>query len=255
MISIKNKNQIEKMREAGKILYEVLQETKMQVKPGVTTKELDTFAEKLIRKNHGIPSFLGYGGYPASLCTSINEQIVHGIPSEKIILKPGDILSLDCGVELEGWQSDSALTVGVGEISEEAQKLIDTTEKCFWDGIKAAVAGTRLGILGGAIQNIAEREGYGVIRELTGHGIGREVHEDPSVFNFRNRFSNGRLYKGMTIAVEPMICTGDYHIKEIGDGWTYVTVDHSLASHYEHTIAITDGLPDILTYPGFEWKD
>ena len=177
----------------------------------MTTAALDVYAEQLIRKNHAIPSFLHYNGYPATLCTSIDDQIVHGIPSESQVLKEGSILSIDCGLVLDGWQADSAFTMGIGEISAEAEALIEVTEECFWKGVRQAVAGNRLGDLGHAVQSWAEGHGYGVIRDLTGHGIGREMHEDPAVYNFGEPGRGLKLRKGMTIAVEPMISAGDWH--------------------------------------------
>ncbi len=256
MISLKNPDQIGKMRVAGALLYEVLQKLREAVKPGMTTAALDVYAEQLIRKNHAIPSFLNYEGYPATLCTSIDDQVVHGIPSEKQVLKEGSIISIDCGLVLDGWQADSAFTMGVGEISPEAQVLIDITEECFWRGARQAVAGNRLGDVGHAIQAYAEGNGCGVIRDLTGHGIGREMHEDPAVYNFGEPGHGLRLRKGMTIAIEPMIAAGDWRLNEDDDGWCFRTRDGSLCSHYEHTLAINeDGLPEILTYPGFSWKE
>ena len=256
MISLKNPDQIGKMREAGALLYEVLQKLREAVKPGMSTAALDVYAEQLIRKNHAIPSFLHYHGYPASLCTSVDDVVVHGIPSEKTILREGSILSIDCGLILDGWQADSAFTMGVGEISAEAETLIKVTEECFWQGVRKAVVGNRLGDMGHAIQHHAESHGCGVVRDLTGHGIGRDMHEDPSVFNFGEPGRGLRLRKGMTLAIEPMITAGDWRVKEDGDGWTIRTRDGSLCSHYEHTIAIReDGLPEILTLPGFTWKE
>ena len=256
MISIKNPDQIGKMREAGALLYEVLQKLREAVKPGVSTAALDVYAEQLIRKHHATPSFLHYEGYPATLCTSVDDQIVHGIPSEKQILKEGSIISIDCGLVLDGWQADSAFTMGVGEISAQAEALIEITEQCFWQGVRQAVAGNRLGDVGHAIQSWAEGHGCGVIRDLTGHGIGREMHEDPAVYNFGEPGHGLRLRKGMTIAVAPMISAGDGRVLVDGDEWCYRTRDGSLCSHYEHTIAITeDGLPEILTLPGFVWKE
>lgn len=253
MIYIKNSQQIQKMRDAGKILYETLQETVLRAKPGVSTKELDDFAEAYIRKNGGIPGFKNYGGFPASLCTSVNDQVVHGIPSYKTILKDGDILSLDCGVVLDGWNSDSAITVGIGNISKEAQDLISNTEKSFFEGAKKAIAGARLGDIGYAIQSCAEQYNYGVVRDLTGHGIGKDLHEDPSVYNFGTPGRGLRLAKNMTIAIEPMITAGSWEVAVLDDQWTIVTEDGSLCSHYEHTLLINDGLPELLTYPGFKW--
>lgn len=256
MISLKNPDQIAKMREAGALLYEVLQKVREAVKPGVSTAALDVYAEQLIRKHHAIPSFLHYEGYPATLCTSVDDAVVHGIPSEKQILREGQIISLDCGLILDGWQSDSALTVGVGEISAEAQTLIEVTEQCFWQGVRQCVAGKRLGDVGNAVQTWAEDHGCGVIRDLTGHGIGRAMHEDPPVYNFGMPGRGLRLRKGMTIAVEPMISAGDWRVTCDADEWCYRTRDHSLCAHYEHTIAIReDGLPEILSYPGFTWKE
>ena len=256
MISLKNPDQIRKMREAGALLYEVLQKLREAVKPGMSTAALDVYAEQLIRKHHAIPSFLHYHGFPATLCTSVDDVVVHGIPSEKTILKEGSILSIDCGLILDGWQADSAFTMGVGEISAEAEALIKVTEECFWQGVRKAVVGNRLGDMGHAIQHHAESHGCGVVRDLTGHGIGRDMHEDPSVFNFGEPGRGLRLRKGMTLAIEPMITAGDWRVKEDGDGWTIRTRDGSLCSHYEHTIAIReDGLPEILTLPGFTWKE
>ncbi|MBR3099521.1 MAG: type I methionyl aminopeptidase [Clostridia bacterium] len=255
MISLKNPSQIAKMRDAGKILYEVEQQVREAVKPGVTTMDLDVLAEQLIRKNHAIPSEKGYEGYPCSICASINDEVVHGIPSDTRVLKEGDILTVDCTLLLDGWQSDSAFTVGVGQISDEAAKLIRVTEECFWLGVRQAIVGNRLGDIGHAIEKHARENGFQPIREFTGHGIGREMHEDPSVFNFGEPGRGLRLRRGMTIAVEPMIAAGDWHLQIDEDGWCARTVDHSLTSHYEHTIAITEaGYPEILTLPGFDWN-
>ncbi len=254
MISLKNPDQIGKMREAGALLYEVLQKLRSAVKPGVSTAALDVYAEQLIRKNHAIPSSLHYEGFPASICASVDDQVVHGIPSEKQILQEGQIISIDCTLLLDGWQADSAFTVGVGEISAEAQSLIEITEQCFWKGVRQAVAGNRLGDIGHAVQSWAEGHGCGVIRDLTGHGIGREMHEDPPVYNVGEPGRGLRLRKGMTICVEPMICAGDWRVKVDDDEWGIRTRDGSLCAHYEHTIAINEsGLPEILTYPGFTW--
>jgi methionyl aminopeptidase len=252
MIYLKNKQQLDYMRKAGALLYEVLCRLKEAVKPGVTTAALDVYAEQLIRKHKAVPSFLNYEGYPASLCVSINEQVVHGIPSESVVLKEGDVVSVDCGLILDGWQADSAFTVGVGEITPENRQLIDVTEMSFFKGARKAISGNRLGDVGHAIQTYAESFGYGVIRDLTGHGIGRSMHEDPSVPNFGVTGHGVVLRPGMTIAIEPMIALGDYHVSQLEDGWTVVTDDGSVCSHYEHTIAINEkGLPELLTYPGY----
>lgn len=255
MIYLKNPEQIGFMREAGAVLYEVLQKLRDAVKPGVTTAALDVYAEQLIRKHKAVPSFLHYHGYPATLCTSVDDQVVHGIPSEDVVLQEGSIISIDCGLVLEGWQADSAFTMGVGEISAQAASLIEITEECFWKGIEKAVAGNRLGDIGHAVQTWAEAHGYSVIRDLTGHGIGRAMHEEPSVFNFGEAGHGIRLRKGMTLAIEPMIAAGGWPVEESENGWTFSTRDKSLAAHYEHTIAISDGRPEILTLPGFTWKE
>ena len=252
MIYLKNAQQLDCMRRSGALLYDVLCRIREAIKPGMSTAELDVYAEQLIRKHKAIPSFLDYQGYPASICASINDEVVHGIPSETAILKEGDILSVDCGLILDGWQSDSAFTVGVGKISAEHQKLIDVTEECFFKGIRQAIAGNHIGDIGHAVQSHAESFGYGVIRDLTGHGIGRNMHEDPSVPNFGRPGHGTRLRAGMTLAIEPMIAMGDYHVAELEDGWTIVTEDGSFCSHYEHTIAINEkGLPEILSFPGY----
>lgn len=250
MISMKNPHQIEKMREAGAILHEVLTQVRAKIEPGITTQELDRFAEQLIRKHGCIPSFLHYQGFPATLCTSPNEQVVHGIPG-KTVLREGDILSVDGGLILDGWQADSAFTAPVGKVSEQARALIEVTEECFFEALAVAREGNRLSDIGHAVQAYAEARGYGVIRDLCGHGIGREMHEDPEVPNYGNPGHGIRLRAGMTLAVEPMIAAGDWRVKTCRDGWTVVTADGSLCAHYEHTIAITGGEPEILTLPGY----
>lgn len=252
MIYLKNAQQLEYMRKAGALLFEVLSRLKEAVKPGVSTGALDVYAEQLIRKNKAVPSFLDYRGYPASLCTSLNEQVVHGIPAEEVVLQDGDIISIDCGLVLDGWQADSAFTMGVGVITPEKQRLVDVTEECFFKGVRQALNGNRLGDIGHAVQACAEGAGYGVIRDLTGHGIGRNMHEEPSVPNFGKPGHGAKLRPGLTLAVEPMIAMGDYHVAELEDGWTIVTQDGSPCSHYEHTIAVNEqGLPELLTYPGY----
>ena len=257
MISLKNPDQIGKMRKAGALLYEVLQQAKAYVRPGMTTLQLDAYVEDLIRRNHAIPSSKGYSGFPCSICASPDDMIVHGIPSDKVVLKEGSILSIDCTLVLDGWQADSAVTVGIGEISDEAQRLIRVTEQAFFAGAKLAVAGNRLGDISYAVQTTAEGAGFGVVRDFTGHGIGREMHEDPTVYNFGRPGHGVRLRQGMTICVEPMITAGDWHCKLDADGWGARTVDHSLCSHYEHTVAVAEegALPELLTYPGFRWEE
>ena len=255
MISLKNPHQIAKMRDAGKILREVEDEVREAIRPGVTTAELDVLAERLIQKHRAIPSSLHYEGYPCSICASINDEVVHGIPSDRRVLKDGDIISIDCTLVLDGWQADSAFTAGVGAISEEAAKLIRVTEESFWKAARQCVVGNRLGDVGYAVQNHAEANGFTPIREFTGHGIGREMHEDPAVYNYGEPGRGMRLRKGMVLAVEPMIAAGDWHLSIDDDGWCARTVDHSLTAHYEHTIAINEeGLPEILTLPGFTWE-
>ena len=251
MITIKNSAQIAKMREAGAMLHEVLTQLRGKIQPGVTTYELDQFAEKLIRSFGAIPSFLNYEGFPASICASVDNQVVHGIPSKNTVLKEGQIISVDCGLILGGWQSDSAFTAPVGKVSEEAQRLIDVTEESFFEALKVAREGNRVSDIGHAVQKYVEDRGFGTVRALCGHGIGREMHEDPQVPNYGIPGHGVRLRRGMTIAVEPMITAGDYHVKTLRDGWTVVTTDGSLCSHYEHTVLITDGEPELLSYPGY----
>lgn len=250
MIHIKNTNQVEKMREAGALLHEVLTQVRAKIEPGITTSEIDRFAQRLIRQHGATPSFLHYNGFPASLCMSVNEQVVHGIPGKRA-LREGEILSVDGGLILDGWQADSAFTAPVGVVSPEAEALIRVTEECFFKGIAMAREGNRLSDIGHAVQTHAEAHGYGVVRALCGHGIGRELHEDPEVPNYGNPGHGIRLRAGMTLAVEPMIAAGDWRVKTLKDGWTVVTADGSLCAHYEHTIAITGGEPEILTLPGY----
>lgn len=252
MIYLKNAQQIECMRKAGAILFEVLCRLREAIKPGMSTAELDVYAEQLIRKHKAIPSFLDYNGYPASICASVNEEVVHGIPADNVIIQEGDVLSIDCGLILDGWQSDSAFTVGVGQISPEKQKLIQVTEECFFKGVRQAIAGNHVGDIGHAVQEHAESHGYGVIRDLTGHGIGRNMHEEPSIPNFGKAGHGVKLRPGMALAIEPMIAMGDWRVEELEDGWTIVTADSSICSHYEHTIVVNEnGLPELLSYPGF----
>lgn len=252
MIYLKNAQQLACMRKSGALLYEVLCRLREAIKPGMSTTELDVYAEQLIRKHKAIPTSLDYQGYPACICASVNDEVVHGIPADDVVLKEGDIISIDCTLSLDGWQADSAFTVGVGNISPEKRKLIDVTEESFFKGARQAIAGNHVGDISHAVQTYAESFGYGVVRELTGHGIGRNMHEEPSVPNFGRPGHGTRLRPGMTLCVEPMITMGDYHVAELDDGWTIVTEDGSCASHYEHTIAINEkGLPELLTFPGF----
>ena len=249
MITIKSAEEIGKMRKAGALLHEVLDQLRNMIEPGVTTAQLDREAERLIRGAGAIPSFKGYEGFPASICASVNDEVVHGFPNDKP-LKEGSIVSIDCGVILDGWQSDSAFTAPVGKIDEEMARLIRVTEECFWLGAAQAREGNRLGDISHAVQEHAEKNGYGVIRDLCGHGIGREMHEDPNVPNFGPAGRGVRLKPGMVIAIEPMIAKGRWPIYVDDNGWTVITRDHSWCSHYEHTVAVTTGEPEILSFPG-----
>ena len=255
MITIKNASQIAKMREAGALLHEVLEQLKGKIEPGITTKELDRYAEKLIRGYGAVPSFLNYEGYPASICASVDSQVVHGIPNESTVLREGQIISIDSGLILDGWQSDSAFTVGVGTVSPEAQRLIDVTEQSFFAALQVAREGYRISDIGHAVQQYVEERGYSAVLDLCGHGIGREMHEDPSVPNYGAPGHGVRLRRGMTICIEPMIAAGGYNVKTLRDGWTVVTTDGSLCSHYEHTILITDGEPELLSLPGYHKEE
>lgn len=249
MISIKTGPQIEKMRAAGALLKRVLDAVRAEIRPGVTTLHLDRFAEEMIRAAGATPSFKGYEGFPFSICASVDDQVVHGFSTDQP-LREGQLLSVDCGVILDSWQSDSAFSVLVGEGSPKALKLVTVTEECFWRGANMARAGNRLGDISWAVQQHAEAHGYGVIRDLCGHGIGMKMHEDPSVPNFGRPGRGVKLEAGMVLAIEPMIAMGDWRVKVLDDGWTVVTRDHSLCSHYEHTVLITGGAPEILSYPG-----
>ena len=246
MISIKNPSQIAKMREAGALLHEVLTQLRTRVEPGVTTKELDHFAEQLIRRHGAIPSFLHYEGYPASICTSIDEQVVHGIPGNTV-LQEGSILSIDGGLILDGWQADSAFTVGVGAISPEAQRLIEVTEQSFFEGIAMAREGNRISDIGHAVQAYVEAHGFSAVRALCGHGIGRDMHEDPNVPNFGRKHTGVHLEPGMVLAIEPMVNLGTYKTRQMSDGWLVCTRDGRPSAHFEKTVAVTEDGPIILT--------
>ena len=251
MIGIRNPRQLQKMREAGALLHEVLERVRERIEPGATTRQLDQLAERLIRKGGAQPSFLNYDGYPASLCTSADDQVVHGIPNETP-LREGQILSIDGGLILDGWQADSAFTVGVGRISTQARALIEATERSFYEGIAMAREGNRVSDISHAVQSYVERFGFQPVRALCGHGIGKRLHEEPEVPNFGGPGRGVRLRAGMTLAVEPMIVTGDWPVHRLGDGWTMVTDDGGLCAHYEHTIAVAPegSHPEILTLPG-----
>lgn len=246
MIIQKSKREIEKMRRAGRLVAETHAFLKTLIKPGITTKELDKAAEKFIREHNGIPAFKGYHGFPGSICASINEVVVHGIPGLKR-LKDGDIISIDIGTIVDGYYGDGAKTYPVGEISDEAKKLIDITKESFYEGIKFAKTGYRLSDISHAIQSFVEKNGFSVVRDFVGHGIGQEMHEDPQIPNFGLPGNGPRLRSGMVLAIEPMVNIGNYHVKVLSDNWTAVTVDGKLSAHYEHTVLITDEEPELLT--------
>lgn len=236
------------MRDAGKILAEVHEKLAEMIAPGITTWDIDQKGEELIRGAGCIPSFKGYQGYPASVCVSINDEVVHGIPSKEHRLFEGDIVSLDAGVIYQGYQSDAARTHGVGKIDPEAQRLMDVTKESFFRGIRYARAGSHLFQISAAIQNYVEESGYSVVRDLVGHGIGTEMHEDPQIPNFKPAFRRGiRLRPGMTLAIEPMVNAGGYEIWMLEDDWTIVTRDGMKSAHYENTVLITEGDPEILS--------
>ena len=247
MIPVRNENEIQCMRESNRRLGIMLDELTDLIKPGVSTAYLNEQAEKLIEKLGGKPNFLNYERFPASICTSVNDEVVHGIPSKKRVIREGDIVSLDTGVIWKGWQSDAARTWAVGEISKEAQALIDVTRESFFEGLKYAKAGNHLNDICGAIGDYASQRGFGVVRDLVGHGIGTGMHEDPEVPNYRMKHRGIRLQAGMTLAIEPMITNGTWEVNWGSDGWTVTTKDGSLAAHYENTILITDGEPEILS--------
>lgn len=246
-VSIKTAREIELMKEAGRLLEQVHNELAKAIKPGISTWEIDHLGEELIRGFGCTPNFLHYNGYPASICVSVNDEVVHGIPSKERILQEGDIVSLDAGLIYKGYHSDAARTHAVGEISQEAKQLIEVTRQCFFEGIKYAKAGHHLHEISAAIGAYAESFGYGVVRDLVGHGIGTVLHEDPQIPNFAQKRRGIRLVPGMTLAIEPMINIGRPDVCWLDDDWTVVTEDESLSAHYENTILITDGQPEILT--------
>ena len=246
-VKIKTPHEIELMREAGRILALVHENLAKEIKPGMSTLDIDKLGEEMIRSYGCIPSFKNYCGYPASICVSVNEEVVHGIPNAKRILQEGDIVSLDAGVIYKGYHSDAARTVGVGEISEEAKLLIERTRMSFFEGMKMATAGNHLHDISNNIAEYAERFGYGVVRDLVGHGIGSALHEDPEIPNFRRRTRGIKLRAGMTLAVEPMINIGTHEVLWLDDDWTVISEDMSLSAHYENTILITEGKPELLT--------
>ena len=246
-VTIKSSREIELMSEAGRILAKVHEELTKFVKPGMTTLEIDKKGEELIRSFQCIPSFLNYNGYPGSVCVSVNDEIVHGIPRKDKIIREGDIVSLDTGVIYKGYQSDAARTIPVGEINEEAKRLIKITEGSFFAGIKFAKEGNHLNDISTAIQEYVEAAGFSVVRDLVGHGIGTQMHEEPEIPNFRQKRRGLKLQAGMTLAIEPMVNAGRYDVEWLDDDWTVVTEDGSLSAHYENTILITKDEPKILS--------
>lgn len=251
-ISLKTDDEIELMRKANRLVGETLAELAKHIKPGVTTLHLDKIAEEFIRDHGAVPTFKNFPNpygepFPASICTSVNEVVVHGIPNEQTILKDGDIISIDCGTLLDGYNGDSAYTFCVGEVVEETKQLLKITKESLYLGIEQAVAGNRVGNIGYAVQHYCETQGYGVVRELTGHGIGKEMHEHPSIPNYGSRGSGILLKAGMCIAIEPMITQGDRHIGLLPDRWGIMTLDRKPAAHFEHTIAICKGKAEILS--------
>jgi methionyl aminopeptidase len=247
MITLKSDRELDLMRKAGGIVSRILDEMAEMVAPGITTGELDRFAEKRTLELGAKPAFKGYHGFPATVCISVNEEVVHGIPSSKRALKEGDIVGLDFGVIYDGWYGDSARTIAVGKIAPEAQKLIDVTRESLLKGIEQAREGNRVFDIGHAVQNYVEGFGYSVVREFVGHGIGRALHEEPQIPNYGPKGKGLLLKVGMVLAIEPMINAGSHEVKVLGDGWTAVTMDRSLSAHFEHTVAITPKGPEILT--------
>ena len=247
MVTIKSKAEIEKMRVAGKITGDALKEIEKHIRAGISTDELDKIAFDFIKKHGAKPSFLHYNGFPGSICASPNSWVVHGIPSKNVILKEGDIISIDMGAEKDGYHGDAARTYAVGRISDEAKRLIEVTKQSFFEGIKFATHGAKLGDISSAIQEYVEGNGFSVVRDLVGHGIGKNLHEDPNVPNYGHKGRGLKLAAGMTLAIEPMVNAGDYDVVVLDDDWTVETEDGSLSAHYENTILITKGECEILT--------
>ena len=249
MIVIKTAREIRQMQDACKLSARALRLAGEAIEPGVSTYEIDTLVRKFIEEQGATPSFLGYGGYPASACISVNNVVIHGIPSKKIILKEGDIVSVDVGAYLNGYHGDNAYTFACGDISKEAKALLDATKESLYEGIKMAVAGNRVGDISAAVQEYTEARSYSVVRDFVGHGVGAKLHEEPSVPNFGTPHRGARLIPGMTLAIEPMINMGSYDVEVLDDEWTVITVDGSLSAHFEHTIAVTPDGPMIMTLP------
>ncbi len=246
MVTLKSPREIEAMRRSGKITSRVLTELVKAVRPGISAVELDQIAERGIREAGGVPTFKGYNGFPASICASINEEVVHGIPGART-LREGDLLSIDIGTTLEGYVSDSAITVAVGNVPQDARRLLEVTRECLTIAIGQMQRGRHIGDIGAAVQAHAQRHGFGVVRELVGHGVGRAMHEEPQVPNYGDAGTGMELRPGLVLALEPMITHGSPKVRILGDGWTVVTADGKLAAHFEHTVAVTEGGPKILT--------
>lgn len=251
-IELKSPADLDRMRRAGRLAANALCAIGRAVAPGVTTKELDRLAEKLIRDGGGIPTFLGYRGFAASICASVNDEVVHGIPTVKRVLRSGDIVGIDIGATVGGFVGDTAATFAVGPISDEAQRLLKTTQESLNQGIAAMRVGNRLGDVSNAIQKTAEAHGYSVVRDFVGHGIGREMHEEPSVPNYGSAGTGVRLEPGLVLALEPMVNAGTWRVQLLKDGWTVVTEDGRLSAHFEHTVALTENGPEVLTVPDEE---
>ncbi len=246
MFYLKTKEEIEKVRKSALLVSETLAQIAKKIDVGVTTGELDRIAEDYITKKGGVPSFKGYNGFPATLCISVNEEVVHGIPGN-YALQSGDVLSVDCGAYLDGFHGDHAYSFQVGDVKPEVKELLDTTEESLYKGIAEAEVGKRIGDIGFAIQKYVQRKGYTVVRELTGHGLGRKLHEDPAVPNYGKRGRGMKIKEGMVLAVEPMINLGKRNVAQLSDGWTIVTIDGMPSAHFEHDIAVIDGKPEILS--------
>ena len=249
MIVLKTSRELKLMREAGRISAKALRLVGEAVKPGVSTAYLDKLAYDYIISQGARPNFLNYGGFPATACISVNNQVIHGIPSKHTILKEGDIVSVDLGAAIDGYNGDNAATFACGKVTDEAQRLMDVTRESLYEGIKMATVGNRIGDIGSAVQQYVEARGYSVVRKFVGHGVGASLHEDPEVPNFGKPGRGVRLQRGMTLAIEPMVNAGGYDVQQLSDGWTVITADGSLSAHFEHSIAITDDGPIILTDP------
>lgn len=249
MIVLKTSRELKLMREAGRISAKALRLVGEAVKPGVSTAYLDKLAYDYIISQGARPNFLNYGGFPATACISVNNQVIHGIPSKHTILKEGDIVSVDLGAAIDGYNGDNAATFACGKVTDDAQRLMDVTRESLYEGIKMATVGNRIGDIGSAVQQYVEARGYSVVRKFVGHGVGASLHEDPEVPNYGKPGRGVRLQRGMTLAIEPMVNAGGYDVQQLSDGWTVITADGSLSAHFEHSIAITDDGPIILTDP------